>query len=441
MTDLLSGRIVAILSCLALSGCVGVPEVDTVETGGGGLPVVSGSSITENSTPVDTALVCYGEALRAAGQDRIAIGVGEVRDFTGRVSDAEGAVITQGAGLMIYSALARLGPSIRVHERLDPRVAELELGYLDRQRLGDGRMHRPSPDAKPGPWLPYMGGSILETDYYIVGGVTELNNALSTGGAEAMVGGVGARSRYVVINSAVDLRIVNTKNLVVEHAVSMQKQIVGYETEVDVFRFFDSRLFDIKAGTRMAEPVQMAVRSVLQLATLDLLEAVTGVSNEPCVRLVQPDLDRTMPRPQGSPGTRNWPPDPATAVTAQAAEPESRVQGAAIPPPVVVAQAPEPEPQTPPEPMGAVVIGAATNAEAARGVWTRLREQNPDLLSRVAADIVSVNREGGPFLVVVEDPAIRAEELCTRVRNAGMECAVAPPEVMAARAAARRSGS
>jgi curli biogenesis system outer membrane secretion channel CsgG len=430
---------------IALAGCSSLPRTSYFGGGGGNVPILASASIIENRTPVDDAMQCYGEAL-INGRKNVAplgIAVGEVRDFTGRINDQEGAPITQGAGPMVYSSLAGIGSSIRVHERLDPRVAELELAYMDRQRLGDGRMHRASPSAAPAPWLPYMGGSILQSDYYIVGGVTELNNSISSGGAEATIGGIGARARYAVINVAVDLRIVNTRTLVVEHAVSMQKQVIGQEMGIDVFRFFGTRLFDIKAGSQMTEPMQIAVRSILQLATLDLLEAVSGIPNEPCVRKVQPNLDRKLPRPQPSSKKMKWPPDSRTAVSNQetAANKNAATQreiasnlsipAVAIPEKNVVA-APKSEPQ------GATVIGAATNAEAAQKLWGRLRQDNEELLSEVEADLVSVGRAEGPFLILVAHREKSPAQFCEEAKTVGIECEVAPPQVIAARDAVRK---
>jgi curli biogenesis system outer membrane secretion channel CsgG len=443
----------ALLGAIALSGCSSIADFSSFNQGGGGIRVLTSSDVTENRTPVDDALLCYGKALsRERGtQAPIGIGVGDVRDFTGRITDTDGAPVTQGAGLMVYSALASLGSGVRIHERLDPRIAELELGYIDRQRLGDGRMHEVTPGADPAPWIPYLGGSILQSDYYIVGGVTELNHTIATGGAEFSIGGIGARTRFIVINVAVDLRIVNTQNLVVEHAVSLQKQVIGKEIDSDVFRFFGTRLFDVKAGGRMTEPLQMAVRSVLQLATLDLLETVSGVRNEACVTQVQPGLERGLSRPSGLPASRSWPPDGGTAVSAAIAR-EAREKdaakrkvaregnGAATPTPATTPT--KTSDATPPElpaDTGAVVVGAATNSDAAAGVWQRLRESHSQLFNGVRADMVSVNREGGPFLVVVQHPRTAAAEFCETAQAAGIECAVAPPEVLAARALARRS--
>jgi curli biogenesis system outer membrane secretion channel CsgG len=437
------------LSVMFASGCAPVTEQTYVEGTGGNVPVLVSASVTENRTPVDDALQCYGETLlrvRPADQP-LSIAVGDIRDFTGRINDQEGAAITQGAGLMVYSSLAAMGSAIRINERLDPRIAELELEYIDRQRLGDGRLHQASPSAAPAPWLPYMGGSILQSDYYIVGGVTELNHNLISGGAEALIGGVGARARYAVINVAVDLRIVNSRSLVVEHAVSLQKQVIGQEVGVDVFRFFGTRLFDIKGGLQMTEPMQMAVRTILQLGTLDLLEAVSGVANEPCVRREQPDLDRKLPRPL-PPSTRiKWPPDPGTAVlsppptpaaqTVITPETSSGVDAAPASALEPLALSTDPEPAQTPTARGAAVIGAATNAEIAQTLWDNMRQENETLLSSVDADLVSIGRPEGPFLIVVADRAKSSSQFCADAKDAGLECELAPPQVIAARDAAR----
>lgn len=430
----------AIVSLFFLSACA-QPIAKNFDFEQGNVPVLNNALVTENRTPIDDALKCYGEALTLTRKKSkpLGIAVGDVRDFTGRINDSEGAPITQGAGLMVYSALAGIGPAIRIHERLDPRVAELELTYLDRQRLGDGRMHQASPDAEPAPWMPYMGGSILQSDYYIVGGVTELNHSITSSGIEVTIGGVGGRSRNVIINVAVDLRIVNTRNLVVEHAVSLQKQVIGQEMGVDVFRFFDTRLFDIKAGTQMTEPMQMAVRSILQLASLDLLEAVTDVPNETCVRLIQPELNRKLPRPRPPKDTRKWPPASTTAVSAK--RPRVPVKVTAQTAPVQNFDVMPQEKQTLAQPEkqptasvdgGIVVVGAGTSADAAIGVWKSLRQNNPDLFAEVQVDMVSVNREGGPFLVVVQHPKKQASAYCEVAKAAGVECVEAPPAVLTA---------
>jgi len=61
------------------------------------------------------------------------------------------------------------------------------------------------------PWKPYYGGTIIETDYFVVGGITELNYNIQSGGIEARVNGIGPQARVFTVNVAADLRIVDTQ--------------------------------------------------------------------------------------------------------------------------------------------------------------------------------------------------------------------------------------
>src|SRR5690606_32223161 len=69
-------------------------------------------------------------------------------------------------------------------------------------------------------------GQYYGSDYYIVGGITEVNYAIRTGGAELGVSLFEAGKRYYVMNVAAVLRLVNTRTLRVEKTVSVQKQII-----------------------------------------------------------------------------------------------------------------------------------------------------------------------------------------------------------------------
>lgn len=268
-------------------------------------PVV-GPAVKDNKTPLSEALACYGKALseseqggkapRANKKSRYSIGVGAIQDYTGKTSDSEGAVVTQGGAPMVFSALHQMGDAVIVHERFDTRVAELELAYLDQRRLGDGDEHEV--DGNIVPWKPYYGGSIRGSDYYIVGGITELNYNIRSGGAEFRVNQIGPKSRTYTMNVAIDLRLVNTQTLIVESATSVQKQIVGYEVGFEIFRFFGSdNLFDVNIGARNSEPLQLGVRASLEYGLMQLMEDLTDVSMESC-------LPETWKVPEGDPALR-----------------------------------------------------------------------------------------------------------------------------------------
>lgn len=245
--------------------------------------VMSGSSSRNNTTPMESAFACMAKAYNVVKVPVVSITVGDVKDYTGKYSQAEGNAITQGGSLMLYSALGKMGNAVRLQERFDTRIAELELAYADRRQLGDGKLHAVESGKPQVPWVPYFGGSILRSDYYIVGGITEVNYNIQSRGAEFSVSSIGAKVRTFTMNVGVDLRIVDSRSLVVIKTVSMQKQITGTEVGAGIFRFFGTELLDVNMGSKNQEPLQLGVRTTIEHGLLELLGAVSGLNPQPCV--------------------------------------------------------------------------------------------------------------------------------------------------------------
>jgi len=278
-----------LLSVLAastlLSACT-TPRVQKV--GKGEIPLILGPSVRTNRTPMEGVFACYSDRLATdpyAPRRPIIVAVGDVKDYTGKYNINEGNAITQGGALMVYSALGKFGGTIGVAERFDPTVAERELGYTDRRQLGDGEIHEVAgpQGGQRVPWVPYYGGTIIKSDYYIVGGITELNYNINSGGFEVGVNQIGGKARTYSQSIAVDLRIVDTKTLMVVKTVSLTKQLVGYEVGFNIFRFFGSDLFDVNLGAKGQEPLQLGIRTTLEEAVVRLVSSVTRVDPTACL--------------------------------------------------------------------------------------------------------------------------------------------------------------
>ena len=281
-------RAIVAVSPLLLGGCVSdAVGIGTVRNHKMEAPIIYSSPVRNSATPLNAALACFGKKLKTSGKKPLGIAIGDVKDYTGKQGQDEGFAITQGGALMAYSALGKMGPAVRVHERFDTRVAEAELVYIDRRQLGDGADHTiddPATGKKSSvPWKPYFGGTIRQSDYFIVGGITELNYNIRSGGAEIAVSSVGPKARIFTMNIAVDLRIVGTQSLMVYDTVSVEKQISGYEIGFGIFRFFGSDLFDINVGAKNQEPLQLGVRTAIEAGILQLVATVAGVNPTPCV--------------------------------------------------------------------------------------------------------------------------------------------------------------
>ncbi|MEM9148558.1 MAG: CsgG/HfaB family protein [Pseudomonadota bacterium] len=258
----------ALLSLAALAAGCGVSPV--ADSAGRYADPIGTAPVIDNATPYTASLACLSAEIAAmdAG-DPPRFAVGEIGDYTGKVSDLGGAKITQGAALMAVSALAKLG--LPLVERLDMRIAQQELKLANNNLVSDAgavRLIQP--------------GSIPGSDAYLIGGITELNYNLRSLSAEAFydAGGVGAR--LFVMNVAIDLRLVETATLQVADVVSYQKQILGREVRAGVFEFFGSTLFDVSVEERALEPMQLAVRAMIERAVGDMARRRFGLAPAIC---------------------------------------------------------------------------------------------------------------------------------------------------------------
>lgn len=246
---------------------------------------IKGPNVIHNETPVGPAFTCLADYIRDNKMPPVSISVGNVKDFTGKYSESEGgSAITQGGALMVISALGKLGDTIAVRERFDTIIADREFAYMEAHRLGDGKARIVSNNGQKQKinFLPKISGTVQQSQVYIVGGITELNYNISSGGIAAEIAGIGPRVRQFTVSVAADLRLVNTSNLNVVKSVSLQKQVVGYEIEAGIFKFFGDYLYNIEAGVKSQEPLQLAIRSVLEMATLELVSTIYSFDYEQC---------------------------------------------------------------------------------------------------------------------------------------------------------------
>lgn len=261
---------VALSATIALSACVAPVAV---HKGNYAVPI-GGSSVTANPTPYSGALVCLGNYARSNNMRGPRIAVGRILDYTGKSDFEGGRQVTQGGSLMAISAFGKAGA--RLVERFDTSVSELELKYANNRLIGDeGQDFRR-----------ILAGQVPGSDFYLIGGITELNYNIRSVGTDNFVGdrradkakGTASAKLYVM-NVGLDLRLIDTKTLEVVDVISYQKQIVGREVGLGFFRFFDNITVDLGAGSRSQEPVQLAVRSVIERAVVEMMANIYGVPN------------------------------------------------------------------------------------------------------------------------------------------------------------------
>ena len=258
----------ALASAMVLTGCIS----PIAGPGGNYTQPIGGSPVTANPTPYSKGLVCMGHYARQSGVPAPRIAVGRILDYTGKADIEGGRRVTQGASLMAISAFAKSGA--RLVERFDTSVSELELKYANNKLIGEGA------DTQ---FRKITAGSNPGSDFYLVGGITELNYNIRSVGGEAFVGDTDAMDpkgtiggKLFVINVGLDLRMVETETLEVVDVISYQKQIIGREISFGIFDFANGNVFDVGVGGRAQEPIQLAIRSVIERATLEMMANLYG---------------------------------------------------------------------------------------------------------------------------------------------------------------------
>jgi curli production assembly/transport component CsgG/holdfast attachment protein HfaB len=260
----------ALLAATFLSGCVST----TAGPGGKYARPIGGAPVTSNPTPYSTALVCLSDYARRYGVAAPRVAVGRISDYTGKEeSDGSGRKLTQGASLMAISAFAKAGA--RLVERFDTSVSELELKYANNKLISDEGQ-------PPAGYRRITAGQVPGSDFYLVGGITEMNFNLRSAGVdgditnEAVTTGGLVTGKLYVMNVGLDLRLVDTRSLEVVDVISYQKQIIGREVGAGVFDFLGGNFINLSAGEGALEPIQLAVRSVVERAVVEIMANLYG---------------------------------------------------------------------------------------------------------------------------------------------------------------------
>jgi curli production assembly/transport component CsgG/holdfast attachment protein HfaB len=248
----------------------------------GNAPVVA------NPTPYSSALVCEAEYARSRNLNAPRIAIGRIADYTGKYeSDGSGRKLTQGASLMAMSAFAKAG--VPLVERYDTSVSELELKYANSKLISD---HPIAGGASPADFRRIMAGQVPGSDFYLAGGITELNFNIASNGLNADAGGTNttdvkgsAGATTYIMNVGLDLRLVNTRTLEVVDVISYQKQIVAHQVGIGLFKVWNGASGDISVGESGLEPLQLAVRSVIERATVEMVANLYGMPGpEACMQ-------------------------------------------------------------------------------------------------------------------------------------------------------------
>ncbi len=256
-----------LLTIFLVSGCAGVATTQQ-----NGVEPSFTYPVTNNYTPYTE---CLAQLAQLPGTNIPTFTVGEILDKTGqRDPESDGMVMTQGVTEMVMSALWRTRKA-RLVERFDLRIP-----LAEREMVAQGLMQRAGP----------QNPNVRPSNFVVLGALTELNYNIVSQGAGLYVGGAGLGGRSVVINVGLDLRVVNPVTFDVPYVTTLQKQISGYEVEANVFRFFGDQLVEFDAGRIENEPLQLGVRSVVEMAVHQIMTDFLGLPSSPECELAETEF-------------------------------------------------------------------------------------------------------------------------------------------------------
>ncbi len=223
-----------------------------------------GPPVTDNVTPYSACLVALAANPKP---NRPTFAVGQISDKTGKkaydlINDST--ELSQGVSEMVISALFRTR-QVNLAERLDPRVALAEQQLIQQDLIKQ----------------PTRPVNVAPAHFLVLGALTELNYNIQSGGERLYVAGVGGSRRVAVINVGLDMRLVDMASLGTVYVTSLQKQIIGVESEAGIFRFFGDQFVEFDAGKVRNEPLQLGVRSVVEMAVYQILTEGLGLPAEP----------------------------------------------------------------------------------------------------------------------------------------------------------------
>lgn len=262
-------KMAAVVSPFMLAACGGGGAMNEVALATSNMVGdIVGPRVTDNSTVYSPALACLKGQLPAD----MVLAVGPIPDKTGKyVIEEDGAILPKSASEMAVTAVHLSGA--RQVDRLTAGITEWELKFASKKVLGDGKMTtvKTKKGDKKVAFRVIKPGDMLGSTNYMTGSVSELNWNTFSGGGELEIMGIGGGARTFMMTVAVDLKLVDTRSTVVVDNVTYKKRILGYETKGGVFRFFGTSLVNFNIGEKSQEPIQTALRAIVERSTYELL--------------------------------------------------------------------------------------------------------------------------------------------------------------------------
>lgn len=253
------------LSATSLAGCTTLPQLSRPT------PEFHGPVPVATTTPADDALICLSQTPEVRRSNAI-FAVHSITDATNKINPDDGGFVPRDAAGMMISALQKAG--VKQVNRSNTVVTEWEIARAREQILGDGGAVTVGNQTVN--FRPIEPGVLRGSTYVIDGALTQLDFNTYSGGAEAIIAGIGGGARVFALTTAADLRVTETRTTRIVRAGTYSKQAVGTEVYASIFRFFSNDLYDVRIGDKSQEGLHAGVRWLMAEAAYDIVSSLVG---------------------------------------------------------------------------------------------------------------------------------------------------------------------
>ncbi|MFN2362955.1 MAG: CsgG/HfaB family protein [Halarsenatibacteraceae bacterium] len=190
-------------------------------------------------------------------EEKSSIAVFTIADKTGQRTEDGSALVSQGAGDMLITALKR-SRQFKVLERLNND------SIMNEHELKNNNLIA----AYEGPGLNELAGA----DYILDGSVTEYQVDKASGGTGLSIAGVGGSKENAVASTAIDLKLVDTTSGEVVWSRSLRDELAGKRVGAEAFEFMGDNIVEFETGQGKQEVINLVLRRLLEEAVFELSE-------------------------------------------------------------------------------------------------------------------------------------------------------------------------
>jgi curli biogenesis system outer membrane secretion channel CsgG len=216
------------------------------------------------------------KCIRSKVSKDIILTVGDIPDLTGRKeSGMSGShFVSEAATQMMVTSLIEGGA--KLVNRHDVNIIKFEKNASKKDWLGNKGVPREVKE-----------GSLKGSNFYITGSISTLDFNTNASGLDLYINGVGLGSDFQEILVGGDFIVTNTITSEIVYAKIIYFKLYVEEVNAGVFHLYDEDLITFNVGYCGNDPLQMAIRYIVDKAAVGILRKINNIKDSECNIMVK----------------------------------------------------------------------------------------------------------------------------------------------------------